>query len=82
VPEVHLQSHLSYRNIAVTSENKLVYLLVDVAPSAGLGLGPAALNLAIVLDKSGSMYAHEKLDTSSPPSVTCWRSCVRRTSPA
>lgn len=62
MPEVHLQSHLSYRNVAVTSENKLVYLLVDVSPSAGLGLGPAALNMAIVLDKSGSMYAHEKLE--------------------
>lgn len=62
MPEVHLQSHLSYRNIAVTSENKLVYLLVDVSPSAGAGLGPAALNMAIVLDKSGSMYAHEKLE--------------------
>lgn len=62
MPEVHLQTHLSYRNIAVASENKLVYLLVDVAPSPGLGLGPAALNLAIVLDKSGSMYAHEKLE--------------------
>ena len=62
MPEVHLQSHLSYRNVAVTSENKLVYLLGEVAPSAGLGLGPAALNLAIVLDKSGSMYAHDKLE--------------------
>lgn len=60
--EVEIGAHLSYNNVMVTSENKLVYMLVEVSPSAGIGLGPAALNLAIVLDKSGSMYAAEKLE--------------------
>lgn len=60
--EVEIGAYLSYQNIMVTSENKLVYLLVEVTPSAGIGIGPAALNLAIVLDKSGSMYAAQKLE--------------------
>ncbi len=60
--EVEVGAYLSYQNVMVTSENKLVYLLVEAAPSAGIGIGPAALNLAIVLDKSGSMYAAEKLE--------------------
>ncbi|MGE0495818.1 MAG: VWA domain-containing protein [Vulcanimicrobiota bacterium] len=60
--EVEVGAFLSYQNIMVTSENKLVYLLVEATPSAGIGIGPAALNLAIVLDKSGSMYAAEKLE--------------------
>lgn len=60
--DIDIGAYLSYQNIMVTSENKLVYLLVEVTPSAGIGIGPAALNLAIVLDKSGSMYAAQKLE--------------------
>lgn len=60
--EVDLGTYLSYQNVLVTSENKLVYLLAEVKPSAEIGVGPAALNIAIALDKSGSMYAAEKLD--------------------
>ncbi len=60
--EVDLNTYLSYQNVLVTSENKLVYLLAEIRPSAEIGVGPAALNIAIALDKSGSMYAAEKLD--------------------
>ena len=60
--EVDLGTYLSYQNVLVTSENKLVYLLAEVKPSAETGVGAAALNIAIALDKSGSMYAAEKLD--------------------
>ncbi len=60
--DVELYTYLSYQQVQVTSENKLVYLLAEIQPSARIGVGPAALNLAIVLDKSGSMYAAEKLE--------------------
>jgi len=46
----------------VTSEDKLVYLLVDILPVAQASLGHVPLNLSLVLDKSGSMYAQEKLE--------------------
>jgi Ca-activated chloride channel family protein len=62
VGEVDLSTYLSYENVLTTSENKLVYLLAELRPTAEVGVGSAALNLAIVLDKSGSMYAAEKLD--------------------
>ncbi len=60
--EVNLKSTLSYTYIQVTSEDKLVYLLVDVMPVAQSSLGHVPLNLSLVLDKSGSMYAQEKLE--------------------
>ncbi|HXE72311.1 MAG TPA: VWA domain-containing protein [Candidatus Nitrosotenuis sp.] len=60
--EVDLATYLSYQALLTTSESKLVYLLAEVRPGAEIGYGPAALNLAIVLDKSGSMYAAEKLE--------------------
>jgi Ca-activated chloride channel family protein len=62
VGEVDLGTYLSYNNILVTSEQKLAYLLAEIRPTSEIGVGPASLNLAIVLDKSGSMYAAEKLD--------------------
>jgi len=63
--EVNLKSSLSYNYMQVTSEDKLVYLLVDVLPAAGgqgASMGHVPLNLSLVLDKSGSMYAQEKLE--------------------
>ncbi|NDD26737.1 MAG: VWA domain-containing protein [Proteobacteria bacterium] len=60
--EVMLDVLLSYQNVLVTSERKLLYLLAEVRPGEAVGAGPAALNLAIVLDKSGSMYAARKLE--------------------
>lgn len=60
--EIMLDVLLSYQNVLVTSERKLLYLLAEVRPGEAVSSGPAALNLAIVLDKSGSMYAARKLD--------------------
>lgn len=60
--EITLDVLLSYQNLLVTSERKLLYLLAEVRPGNSVGMGPAALNLAIVLDKSGSMYAARKLE--------------------
>jgi Ca-activated chloride channel family protein len=60
--EVILNTMLSYQDVLVTSENKLVYLMAEARPSGDVGMGPALLNLSIVLDKSGSMYAAEKLE--------------------
>jgi Ca-activated chloride channel family protein len=60
--ELMLDVLLSYQNLLVTSERKLLYLLGEVRPGEAVTGGGAALNLAIVLDKSGSMYAARKLD--------------------
>lgn len=60
--EVNLATQLSYQAVMTTSESKLVYLQTDVRPGPEIGSAPMSLNLAIVLDKSGSMYAAEKLD--------------------
>lgn len=60
--EVSLSAKLSYHNVLVTSESKLVYLLAEAKPGAEVGYAPASLNLAVVIDKSGSMYAAEKLE--------------------
>ncbi|MCR4783951.1 MAG: VWA domain-containing protein [bacterium] len=60
--EVNLSTSLGYQAVMTTSENKLAYLLAEVKPGDEVGLGPVNLNLAIVLDKSGSMYAAQKLD--------------------
>jgi len=58
-----LDCQVSYQNVMVTSENKLVYLLAEVLPSKSATTeGTTAMNLAVVLDKSGSMYAAEKLE--------------------
>ncbi|MCD4785444.1 MAG: VWA domain-containing protein [Candidatus Eremiobacteraeota bacterium] len=58
-----LDCQVSYQNVMVTSENKLVYLLADVLPGKTTTTeGTTAMNLAVVLDKSGSMYAAEKLE--------------------
>lgn len=59
-----LDCQISYENVLVTSENKLVYLLSEVVPSreAAVTTGTASLNLSVILDKSGSMYAAEKLE--------------------
>lgn len=57
-----LECEVSYNNVLVTSENKLVYLLADVKPGIDTGGATAAMNLSVVLDKSGSMYAAEKLE--------------------
>lgn len=60
--EVNLNAKLSYQNVLISSENKMVYLLVEIKPGQNAAYGPAPLNLSIVLDKSGSMYAAEKLE--------------------
>jgi len=62
VAEVNLYTGLSYQAVMTTSENKLTYLLAEVCPGEEIGAGPMGLNLAIVLDKSGSMYAEGKLN--------------------
>ena len=60
--EIMLDVRLSYQNVLVTSERKLVYLLAEVRPGEAVSSTSASLNLAIVLDKSGSMYAARKLE--------------------
>jgi len=55
--------YLFNRNaVNVTSENMLVYLLVDVKPAEDVRLGPTPLNISLVLDRSGSMYDEMKIE--------------------
>ncbi len=60
--ELALEARLSYANVMVTSESKLLYALLEMKPAAGSPGKLAPLNLAVVLDKSGSMYEGEKLE--------------------
>lgn len=60
--ELALEVKLSYANVLVTSESKLLYALLEMKPAAGALGKQAPLNLAVVLDKSGSMYEGEKLE--------------------
>lgn len=60
--EVNLSTYLSSQAVMTSSEEKLVYLQTEVCPGPDVGSAPLALNVAIVLDKSGSMYAANKLD--------------------
>ena len=60
--EVNLSTYLSSQAVMTSSENKLVYLQAEVCPGPEIGSVPMSLNLAVVLDKSGSMYQASKLD--------------------
>ncbi len=60
--ELSLECLLNRDYCLVSDQSKLCYLLVNVKPSAGKKGGQSALNIGIVLDKSGSMYDENKLE--------------------
>ncbi|HUS14909.1 MAG TPA: VWA domain-containing protein [Chloroflexia bacterium] len=53
--EVSLECRLNVHDVPAASEPRLVYLLVDIRPTAGMGTHSAPVNLGIVLDISESM---------------------------
>lgn len=56
-----LSTALNMENLPLSSENRLVYLRIDVVPSASVIGGQAPLNISLVIDKSGSMYQEGRL---------------------
>ena len=56
-----LSTALNVENLPLSSENRLIYLRIDVIPSADVIGGQAPLNISLVIDKSGSMYQEGRL---------------------
>jgi Ca-activated chloride channel family protein len=56
--KIHIERMMHRSSIAVAGESAASYALVKLIPAGG-GVGPLALNLALVLDVSGSMYEED-----------------------
>jgi Ca-activated chloride channel family protein len=56
--KIHIERMMHRNSIAVTGESAASYALIKLIPSAGGGK-PVPLNLALVLDVSGSMYEED-----------------------
>src|SRR5688572_32157326 len=56
--KIHVERMMHRNSIAVAGESAASYALLKLIP-AGLGDKPMALNLALVLDVSGSMYEED-----------------------
>ncbi len=57
--KIHIERMMHRSSIAVTGESSASYALVKLIPSGGGGGQPMALNLALALDVSGSMYEED-----------------------
>jgi Ca-activated chloride channel family protein len=61
--KIHIERMMYRASIAVAGESAASYALVKLIPTGG-GVGPVGLNLALVLDVSGSMYEEDGTGTS------------------
>jgi Ca-activated chloride channel family protein len=57
-PKIHIERMMHRNSIAVPGESAASYALIKLIPG-GAGAGPLGLNLALVLDVSGSMYEED-----------------------
>ena len=57
--KIHVERMMHRSSIAVAGESAASYALVKLIPAGGGGTGPLAVNLALVLDVSGSMYEED-----------------------
>jgi Ca-activated chloride channel family protein len=58
-PKIHIEKMMHRNSIAVTGDTAASYALVKLIPSGGIGTKTLGLNLALVLDVSGSMYEED-----------------------
>jgi Ca-activated chloride channel family protein len=65
VAKIHIERMMYRSSVAIAGESAVGYALVKLIPSGdGAGNGPVSLNLALVLDVSGSMYEEDGTGTS------------------
>ncbi|MCI0461718.1 MAG: VWA domain-containing protein, partial [Gemmataceae bacterium] len=57
--KIHIERMMHRKSIAVLGESAATYALVKVIPAGGGASAPMGLNLALVLDVSGSMYEED-----------------------
>src|SRR5262249_43914277 len=57
--KIHIEKMMHRNSIAVTGESAASYALIKLIPTGGAGTKPLGLNLALVLDVSGSMYEED-----------------------
>ncbi len=57
--KIHIERMMYRSSIAVPGESVASYALVKLIPSGGAPPGPLSVNLALVLDVSGSMYEED-----------------------
>jgi Ca-activated chloride channel family protein len=57
-PKIHIEKMMHRNSLAVPGESAASYALIKLIPS-GAGTKPLGLNLALVLDVSGSMYEED-----------------------
>ena len=58
-PKIHIERMMYRSSIAVSGETAASYALIKLIPAGGGGSKPLPLNLALVLDVSGSMYEED-----------------------
>lgn len=63
-PKIHIERMMYRNSIAVTSDSAASYALIKLIPAGGGSSKPLPLNLAIVLDVSGSMYEEDGTGSS------------------
>jgi len=57
--KIHIERMMHRKSIAVMGESAVTYALVKLIPAGGGASAPMGLNLALVLDVSGSMYEED-----------------------
>src|SRR2546426_5125661 len=57
--KIHIERMMHRNSIAVSGESAASYALIKLIPSGGAVSKPMGLNLALVLDVSGSMYEED-----------------------
>src|SRR5437763_1285760 len=57
--KIHIERMMHRNSIAVAGESAASYALIKLIPAGGAAAKPLGLNLALVLDVSGSMYEED-----------------------
>src|SRR5262252_2166638 len=57
--KIHIERMMYRNSVSVPGDSAASYALVKLIPSSDASLAPLGLNLAIVLDVSGSMYEED-----------------------